>query len=427
MPADSAVTTLVPGTGQRAGSRAMITGIGVVTPVGHNAEDYWAAVLRGQSGISRITRFDPSQYSAQLAAQADVDVSARLPTRLLRQTDLVTRRALIAAEEALSDAEASPREMPDYAAGVMTAATAGGFDFVQREMEALRSKGSAYVSAYHGFAWFYPANSGQISIRNGMRGPGGALVADQAGGLDAMARARRYLRDGTALMLTGGIDGSLCPWAWVCLLSSGQVTTAGDPQRAYLPFDAAASGYVPGEGGALLVIEDEAAAREREAGHVYGEVAGYAATFDARPGTGSEPGLRRAIVLALADARVTPGEVDVVFADASGIPELDRAEEEALAGIFGPRGVPVAAPKTMTGRLFAGGGPLDAVTALLAMRDSVIPPAVNVDRLARPELIDLITRAPREARVRCALVLARGYGGFNSALVLKTAAPGNLT
>ncbi len=220
-------------------------------------------------------------------------------------------------------------------------------------------------------------------------------------------------------MLTGGVDGSLCPWALVCLIGSGQLTTATDPRRAYLPFDAAASGYVAGEGGALLVVEDELSARGRGAERVYGEIAGCAATFDAPPGAEGVPGIRRVIELALADARMTPDEVDVIFADASGVPELDRIEAEAIAGAFGPRGVPVTAPKTMTGRLFAGGGPLDVATALLAMRDSVIPPTVHVRSEAHPDLVDLVLERPRRALLRSALVVARGYGGFNSATILR--------
>ncbi len=194
-------------------ARAVVTGVGIVAPNGRNAEEYWSAVLRGESGIARITRFDPSRYSVQLAAQADIDAPARLSSRLLPQTDTMTRLALVAAEEALRDAGVDSRQTSGYAAGVVTAASAGGSSFVQHELEALQSKGNAYVSAYHSFAWFYPVNSGQISIRYNLRGPGGALVADQAGGLDAISRSRRLLRDGTALMLTGGVDGSLCPWA----------------------------------------------------------------------------------------------------------------------------------------------------------------------------------------------------------------------
>lgn len=402
--------------------RAVVTGLGVIAPNGIGTEAYWDATLSGASGIDRITRFDPAQYEARLAGEVNLDVKGRLPGRLLPQTDRMTRLALLAAEEALADAGADPRQMPDFAAGVVTAGSAGGFEFGQKELEALWSKGGQYVSAYQSFAWFYPVNSGQISIRHAMRGPGSALVADQAGGLDAVAKARRHLREGTPLMLTGAVDGSLCPWAWICLMSSGRLTTADDPRRAYLPFDRDARGHTPGEGGAHLVLEDAAAARARGVDHPYAAIAGHASTFDARPGT-TEPsggsGLLRAARLALADARVDPSDVDVVFADASGSPDLDQAEAETLARLFGPRAVPVTAPKTMTGRLLAGGGPLDIATAVLAIRDSVIPPTVHIDHEAHRDAIDLVRDTPRQARIGTALVLARGHGGFNSALVVR--------
>jgi act minimal PKS chain-length factor (CLF/KS beta) len=344
-----------------------------------------------------------------------------LPSRLLPQTDHMTQLALVAADQALADAGVDARELPDFAAGVVTAASAGGFEFGQRELEALWSKGGSYVSAYQSFAWFYPVNTGQISIRHEMRGPSAALVAEQAGGLDAVAKARRHVRDGTPLMVTGAIDGAMCPWGWLCMMRSGRLSGVTDPRLAYLPFDRAASGYVPGEGGALLIMEDPEAARTRGA-RPYGAVAGYAATFDPRPGSGREPGLRRAIELALDEARMRPDQVGVVFADACGVPELDRLEAEALAAVFGPRGVPVTAPKTMTGRLLAGGAPLDLATALLAMRDSVIPPTVNVGEPAYTATLDLVTGSPRPAELTSALVIARGYGGFNSAMIVRQAA-----
>ncbi|MFD0403131.1 ketosynthase chain-length factor [Kitasatospora sp. NPDC127121] len=398
-------------------TKVVVTGIGVVAPNGWGVEEYWEATLAGRSGLGPVTRFDSAGYRAHVAGEVNFRPEDHLPSRLLPQTDHMTRLALVAAEEALADAGADPATMPDFAAGVVTAASAGGFEFGQRELTALWSKGPAYVSAYQSFAWFYPVNTGQISIRHGMRGPGSALVAEQAGGLDALAKARRHVREGTALMLAGGVDGSLCPWSWLCLTRSGTVSPERDPRRAFLPFDADASGGVPGEGGALLVLEDSERAAGRGQRRHYGEVAGYSATFDPRPGSGRPPGLRRAIEAALADAGAGPSDIDVVFADASGVAERDRAEAEVLSAVFGPRGVPVTAPKTMTGRLLAGGAPLDVAAALLAMRDSVIPPSVHLGRPAFGEL-DLVGDRPRPSRLGSALVLARGHGGFNSALVL---------
>jgi act minimal PKS chain-length factor (CLF/KS beta) len=221
------------------------------------------------------------------------------------------------------------------------------------------------------------------------------------------------------VVVSGGVDAGICPWGWVPQLASGLMSTEDDPARAYLPFSADANGYVPGEGGAILIAEDLESARRRAAEHIYGEIAGYAATLDPAPGTGRPPGLGKAARLALADAGLVPGDIDVVFADASGVPDRDRAEAEAITELFGPHAVPVTAPKTMTGRLLAGGAALDAATALLALRDGVIPPTTGIDTVAPGHRIDLVTGEPREVNLRNALVLARGHGGFNAALVVR--------
>nr|WSY51602.1 ketosynthase chain-length factor [Streptomyces sp. NBC_00886] len=395
-----------------------VTGIGVVSPNGLGTQDFWSATRGGKSGIGRVTRFDPAQYPAQLAGEVPgFHAEEHLPSRLLPQTDHMTRLALTAADWALADAGVRPEELPEFDMGVVTASSAGGFEFGQGELRKLWSQGSQYVSAYQSFAWFYAVNSGQISIRNGLKGPSGVLVSDQAGGLDALAQARRQIRRGTPLIVSGGVDGAICPWGWVAQLAGGRISTSKEPTRAYLPFDADARGHVPGEGGAILVLEDAEAARRRDA-RAYGELRGYAATFDPRPGSDRAPGLRRTVELALEDAGLAPGDVDVVFADAAGLPDLDRIEAEAIGAVFGPRAVPVTAPKTMTGRLYAGAGPLDVAAALLSMNDGLIPPTVNVVPSPDYEL-DLVVAQPRPAELRTALVLARGQGGFNSAVVLQ--------
>ncbi|MGR4884252.1 ketosynthase chain-length factor [Streptomyces sp. LARHCF249] len=397
---------------------AVFTGVGVTAPNGLGAEAWWAAVLRGESGIRPLTRFDASGYPVRLAGEIPGFVDAdHVPSRLLPQTDRVTRLSLAAAKEALDDAGADPAQLPEYAAGVVTASAGGGYEFGQRELEALWSKGGQYVSAYQSFAWFYAVNSGQISIRHGLRGPSGVLVTEGAGGLDAVAQARRQLRKGAALMVTGAVDASLCPWGWAAHLAEGRMSQVPDPARAYLPFDAEASGHVVGEGGALLVLEDAEAARARGA-RTYGSFAGYAATFDG-PDT---PRLADAARLALADAGLDAAEVDVVFADAAGERAADRAEAEAITALFGPRGVPVTAPKSMTGRLLSGGASLDLAAALFTLRDQVVPPTTGTVRPADDCPLDLVTGAPRTGGVlRTALVLARGRGGFNAAAVVRAA------
>jgi act minimal PKS chain-length factor (CLF/KS beta) len=395
-------------------SHAVVTGIGVVAPNGVGTDAYWTGCLAGQAGIGPISRFDVTGYPVRLAGEVrDFDTARRVPSRLAVQTDRWTHLGLVAVELALADAGVDPASLPEYEMAVVTASSSGGTEFGQREIEKLWARGPARVGAYQSIAWFYAATTGQVSIRHGMRGPCGVLCAEQAGALDALAQARRLLRTGTRIVVSGGTDASLCPYGLVAQLSTGRLSQATDAEHGYLPFDARAAGYLPGEGGAMLLVEEAVSARRRGVTG-YGVLAGHAATFDV---PGREPGLRRAAELALADAGARPGDIDVVFADAAGWPEADRAEAAAIRALFGPFGVPVTAPKTMTGRLYAGGGALDVVTALLSIRDGVLPPTVHTREVIREYGLDLVLEA-RPARVRAALVLARGYGGFNSAAVL---------
>ncbi|GAA0900875.1 ketosynthase chain-length factor [Streptomyces thermoalcalitolerans] len=401
-----------------AATRPVITGIGVAAPTGLGVDAYWSAIVEGANGIAEITRFDASRYPVRLAGEVPgFEAAEHIPSRLLPQTDHMTRLALYAADEALKDSGLDLTGLSPYEAGVASAASMGGFEFGQRELENLWSKGGQFVSAYQSFAWFYAVNTGQISIRHGLKGPSSAVVTEQAGGLDAIGHARRQIRKGAKVMLAGGVDGALCPLGLVGQLASGRLSTEERPDRAYLPFDEAASGHVPGEGGAYLVLEDPASAAERGA-RVYGELAGYAATFDPDPRDPGADGLERAIRDALADADRAPEAIDVVFADAAGVPEADRAEAAALAAVFGARGVRVAAPKAQTGRLYAGGAALDLASALLTLRDGSVPPTAHVTSLAADCPVDLVMGEARPLTGDAALVLARGEGGFNAAAVV---------
>ena len=401
-------------------SAAVVTGIGLLAPNGFGLEQYWEAVLEGRTGIGRLTRFDVSRHPTRLAGQIpDFRAADHLPSRLLPQTDISTQFALVAADWALQDAKIEPGTFEDYDMGVVTSNASGGFEFTHREFKKLWSQGPKSVSVYESFAWFYAVNTGQISIRNELRGPSSALVAEQAGGLDAVGHARRTIARGTPMVVTGGVDSALDPWGWAAQVAGGRIARATDPRRAYLPFDTHADGYVPGEGGAILVLEDAEAARARGAHQVYGEIAGYAATFDPPPDRGESSTLRRAVELALADAGLRPEQIDVVFADAVGVADLDRVEAEAISGVFGPHAVPVTAPKALTGRLYSGGGPVDIAGALMSIRDGVVPPTAGTTDVPGEYRIDLVRGAPRTGQVSSALVLARGKWGFNAAVVVR--------
>lgn len=394
---------------------AVITGLGVVAPTGLGAAAYWDATCAGRLGIRPVDRFDVTGWPVVLAGEAiDFDPADHLPSRLIAQTDRMTQFALMAADWAVAETGLAPVDLAG--AAISTAAGFGGFEYGQEQLQALWQQGPKYVSTYMSFAWFYAVNAGQISIRNATRGPAGVFVGEQAGGLDAIGNALRQVRLGAAVVLTGGMESSRCPYGHAAHLANPDVSREPRPERAFLPFGPNACGYVPGEGGAILVAESDTAAKRRKAAH-YGRVAGYGAVFDARPDA-PDWGPRRAAELALVDAGLAPDAIDAVFADAGGTRTLDRAEASALVQLFGPHAVPVAAPKASIGRLCSGGGPLDVVAALLAFRDGVLPPAGQVDAPDPDYRIDLVTVRARPWSGRTALVLARGTGGFHSALVL---------
>jgi len=344
--------------------------------------------------------------------------------RLAVQTDRWTWMALAATQLALKDAALDPSAVDPSSMGVITASASGGNEFGQREIQSLWSKGPIFVGAYQSIAWFYAASTGQISIKHGIKGPCSVVISEGAGGLDALGHARRMIRRGVDAVISGGTEAPIAPYALTCQMSSGRLSEERDPAAAYRPFDAGANGSVPGEGGAILIVESLEAARKRNAPHFYAEIAGHASTHDGHHHSRAAPDgrqLARAMSLALGAAGVRADEVDAVFADAEGTKEGDAAEALAIKQVFGEHSarVPVTAPKSMTGRLNSGAAALDVATALLAMCDGVVPPTINLDRPAKGCELAFVVGEAREMRLDTVLVNARGFGGFNSALVLR--------
>ena len=405
----------------RGTSRLLVTGIGVVAPTGVGVEEHWRSLLRGELAVRPIEGFDPSRYGVTVAGQVRGFVpEEHVDPRLMVQTDRWSWMSLAAATLAAEDAGYIPPEEA-YATSVFLAAGSGGNEFSQHEIQGLWAKGPRSVGAYQSIAWFYAASTGQVSIRDGYKGPSGVVVSEGAGGLDSIGWARRVARRGTPAVLVGGTEAGVTPYALLCQVTSGRLSTAPRPEDAYKPFDERANGHAIGEGGAILLLEEADAARARGAQRVWGEVVGYGATHDAHHHEDPAPDATqytRAIRLALADAGVAPEEVGLVVADGAGVPELDALEAQAITAVFGGRGVPVTAPSSWTGRLMAGGSALNVATALLAMRDGVLPATGNVDRPVAEYGLDLVLEN-RERELDVVVVLARGFGGFNSALVLR--------
>ncbi|HEY9373743.1 ketosynthase chain-length factor [Streptomyces sp.] len=405
---------------QRPG-RAVVTGIGVIAPNGSSADAYGKSVREGLAVLDRITREGCEHLPLKVAGEVrGFDASALIEERFLVQTDRFSHFAMAAASLALDDAGLgrAASEEP-FSIGVVTAAGSGGGEFGQRELQKLWGQGSKFVGPYQSIAWFYAASTGQISIRGGFKGPCGVVASDEAGGLDSLAHAARAVRRGTGVMVVGAAEAPLAPYSMVCQLGYPELSTVEEPDRAYRPFTGAACGFVPAEGGAMLVVEDETRARDRGAA-VRATVAGHGATFTgASRWELSREGLARAIRVALDEADCAPEEIDVVFADALGVPEADRAEALAIADALGAHGtrVPVTAPKTGFGRAYCGAPVLDTVAAVLAMEQGLVPPTPNVFDIDHD--IDLVMSRARPAELRTALVLSRGLMGSNAALVVR--------
>ena len=398
----------------------VVTGLGIVSPAGLGIRDYWAQTCGDgkYGGATRLGAAAGERPGPTLAAPPGGDLLWGRP-----QADRMARLTLAAADWALADAGIRPQDLPDLGPDAVTAVTAAAVaatasagrpgrgswpGFGARSRAAYESGAGGPRAAvgrqaggYRSFAWFYAVSSGQISIRDGMRG------------LDAVAHARRQIRQGSRLIVSGGVDAPLCPSGWP---AQGSVpcngTGTGNGNGNGNGAGSSPSPSIRPGGGALLVLEDAVTALAREA-KIYGEVAGYGATFDPEPSGGRERGLRRAVELALTDAWALPGEVDAVF-----VPGLDAAESAAVTAVFGVHGVPVTAPRTMTGRHYqAAAAPLDLTAALLAMDEGLIPPTADVAPCPGYDLN--VVLSPRAAELRTTVVLGRGHGGFNSAVVLR--------
>ncbi|WP_329214408.1 ketosynthase chain-length factor [Streptomyces sp. NBC_00683] len=402
--------------------RSVITGIGVVAPNGTGAGTFWKQTQEGVSVLDMVSREGCENLPLRVAGEVrDFDPVAFIEERYLVQTDRFTHYAMAAADLALDDARLgrADYESAPFSVGVVTAAGSGGGEFGQRELQRLWGQGSRYVGPYQSIAWFYAASTGQISIRGGFKGPCAVVASDEAGGLDALMHAARSIRRGTDAVVVGAAEAPLAPYSVVCQLGYEDLSTCDEPTRAYRPFTSDACGFVPAEGGAMLVVEEETAALDRGA-RIRAELAGHAATFTgASRWEQSREGLAHAIEGALEEAGCAPEEIDVVFADALGVPSADRAEALAIADALGPHGrrVPVTAPKTGIGRAYCGAPVLDTSAAVLAMEHGLIPPTPNVFEVCHD--LDVVTGRARPAELRTALVLSRGLMGSNAALVLR--------
>jgi minimal PKS chain-length factor (CLF/KS beta) len=403
---------------------AVITGLGVVTPAGIGVSDFWDGMVNGQSFICPITKFDTTQFTSKMAGIVNNFVPADfLDPRIIAQTDRWTQFDLVCVQQALADAALRIQDEDPSKVGAVFAAGTGGNEYGQQQLHLCWEKGPRYVSVYQSIAWFYAASIGQVSICNKIRGYGRNICAEAAGGLLALGHAAKTVAQALCdVVVVSGCEAPLTPYTFAAHQASG-IMSPEDGPYPYRPFDATRSGTVIGEGGASFCIESKEHALKRDA-HIYAEIAGWGETFDGvrtREPTSDGVQYAQAMAQALHMAQVDPSDIDWIICDGLGTTDGDISEVKALQRVFGASlaSIATSAPKSMIGRLVNGASTVDVASALLGLEKQVVLPTIGFQRPDANCPLDCVPNEARSRRVRCVLVGARGFGGFNSALVLK--------
>jgi 3-oxoacyl-[acyl-carrier-protein] synthase II len=404
--------------------RVVVTGVGAVTPVGNDAESYWRALRDGTSGIGRITHFDPSKHAVQVAGEVkDFDPLEVMDHRTARRSGRFAQLALKASKEALESAKIELTPELAREVGVIMASTGGVFEMGRQET-IIDERGPGRVDPLIIPRWGPHMAAGRVGRQLGLRGPNTSINSACASATDALGQAFNMIRSGAAeILLAGGTEAIITPVAVATMglmgaLSKGYNDT---PQKASRPFDLNRDGFVLGEGSGVLILESEEHARSRGA-TIMAEYAGQGWSFDAADDAAPDAeGQSLAMIRALKDADLAPDGVSWLNAHGTGTPYNDKTETAAIKLAFGDAAyrVPISSTKSMTGHLAAAAGGIEAVASVLAIRDNVIPPTINLDT-PDPECdLDYVPHIARTAQIDLVLSNSFGMGGQNAALILR--------
>lgn len=404
--------------------RVVVTGMGVISPIGIGLADFWDNLRKGSSGIRRITRFPVDEYPCKIAAEVDFDPSAYIDRREARKMDRFSQFAVVSARMAAQDAGLDAGSLGERA-GIVLGTGIGGMETLEREMKTLWERGPGRVSPF--FIPMMIANmaAGQVSIDLGLKGPINTVVTACASATNAIGEAFWIVKRGDAdIMLTGGTEAPITPTALAGFCALKALSTRNDILgRASSPFDKCRDGFVMGEGAAVLVLESLSSALSRNA-PIYAEIVGYGMSSDAYHITAPSPGgegAARAMRAALRTAGISPDRVDYVNAHGTSTPANDVHETMAIQSVLGEhaRNVAVSSVKSMLGHLLGAAGAVETVATVLSLKHQVIPPTINYET-PDPECdLDYVPNEAREARIDVALKNSFGFGGQNACLVLK--------
>jgi len=406
--------------------RVVVTGLGAVCPVGTTMPAAWDALLHGRSGIGRITLFDPSPYEVQIAGEVKgFSIAGRVDPKRARHMDRHVQFAVVAAQEALADANVTVTAENRDRVGVIVGSAAGGVQTLLNAQHTLEARGPDRVNPFFLPNFLADAATGHIAIETGAAGPNFSTVSACATGGHAIGEAMNAIARGDAdVVIAGGTDTVVLPITLAGFINmKGLAADNEHPERASRPFDKDRGGFVISEAAAVLILEELEHARARDA-HIYAEVTGYGATNDAFhmfAQAEDGEGAARAMSRALHSARLNPDEVDYINAHGTGTPLNDRVETHAIKRVFGPRAyaLAVSSTKSMTGHMMGASGALEGAICALVIRHGVIPPTINLDT-PDPECgLDYVPHTAREQKVRVALSNSIGLGGHNATIILR--------
>jgi 3-oxoacyl-[acyl-carrier-protein] synthase II len=406
--------------------RVVVTGLGVVTSVGHDVPGFWEALLAGRSGVGRVTHFDPTDYACQIGAEVrDWDAARYMDPKEARRNDRYTHFGFVAARQAVADSGLAMASEDGDRVGVIIGSGIGGMQTYETQLRNLFERGPRKVSPFTIPALIINMCSGLVAIEYGARGPNFGVVSACASGTHALGEAAHAIRRGDAdVMIAGGTEAAITPFAYASFCAMKAMSTRNDePQKASRPFDRSRDGFVMGEGAGILVLESLEHARARGA-RIYCELAGYAATCDAFHITQPDPegkGLSLAMRRALAGAGAQPQEVDYVNAHGTSTPYNDRFETLAIKRVFGEHAakLPVSSTKSMTGHLLGAAGGIESVVCVKAIETGRIPPTINLEERDPECDLDYVSEGARTAAVRTVLSNNLGFGGQNAAVVFR--------
>ncbi|MDB2104144.1 MULTISPECIES: beta-ketoacyl-ACP synthase II [Clostridium] len=405
--------------------KVVVTGMGAVTPIGNNVEEYWNSLKNGKSGIDYIKNIDTSTIDVKIGAEVkDFHPEEVMPKKEVRRLDKFSQFVLYAADEAIKSSGLDVEKINSKRFGVYVGSGIGGFMTMESETEKIAIGKSKRVSPFFVPMTIINLGAGNIAIKYGAKGPCTSMVTACATGNNNIGEAFRLIKDGYAdVMLAGSGEAPITKMGVAGFASMKALNTSNDTSRASIPFDRDRNGFVIGEGGAVLVLESEEHAKSRGA-KILAEIVGYGSTCDAYHITCPHPegeGAADAMIEAIEEAGIERNEVSYINAHGTSTPLNDKYETYAIKRVFNDYAynIPVSSTKSMTGHLLGGAGSIEAVACIKALQEGFIPPTIGLENVDEELDLDYVPNKGRERELKYVLSNSLGFGGHNATLLFK--------